>query len=37
MVAIAALASLLAILPLYLLAWRLPDDIVEPDSVEPAA
>lgn len=37
MVAIAALASLLAILPLYLLAWRMPDDIVEPDSVEPAA
>ena len=37
MVAIAALASLLAILPLYLLAWRLPDDIVEPEPVEPAA
>ena len=37
MIAIAAVCSLLAILPLYLLAWRLPDDIVEPEPVEPAA
>ena len=37
MIAIAAVCSLLAILPLYLLAWRLPDDLVEPEPVEPAA
>lgn len=37
MIAIAAVCSLLAILPLYLLAWRLPDDVVESEPVEPAA
>lgn len=37
MVAIAATASLLALLPLYLLAWRLPDDLVEPEPLETAA
>jgi MFS family permease len=34
---IAGIASLLAILPLYLLAWRLPDDIIEPEPIESAA
>lgn len=34
---IAAVALLLAILPLYLLVWRLPDDLVEPDPIESAA
>lgn len=29
-------AALLAILPTYLLGWRLPDDVVEPESVDPA-
>jgi hypothetical protein len=37
LVAVAAAASLLALLPLYLLAWRLPDDLAEPEPVEPAA
>ena len=37
LIAVAAVCSLLAILPLYLLAWRLPDDLVEPEPVEPAA
>lgn len=37
LITIAAICSLLAILPLYLLAWRLPDDLVEPEPVEPAA
>lgn len=37
MVAIAATASLLALLPLYLLAWRLPDDVLEPAPLESAA
>lgn len=37
MVAIVSVASLLAILPLYLLAWRLPDDVVDLDPIEPAA
>lgn len=37
LVAVAAVASLLALLPLYLLAWRLPDDVVEAEPVEPAA
>jgi hypothetical protein len=37
MIAIAAVCSLLAILPLYLLAWRLPDDIAEPEDVAETA
>lgn len=37
LIAVAAVCSLLAILPLYLLAWRLPDDLVEPEPVEQAA
>jgi hypothetical protein len=37
LIAVAATCSVLAILPLYLLAWRLPDDVVEPEPVEPAA
>ena len=37
MIAIAAVCSLLAILPLYLLAWRLPDDVAEPEQVAEAA
>jgi hypothetical protein len=37
LIAIAAVCSLLAILPLYLLAWRLPDDVLEPEPLEPAA
>ena len=37
LIAIAAVCSLLAILPLYLLAWRLPDDLVESEPIEPAA
>jgi len=37
LIAIAAVCSVLAILPLYLLAWRLPDDLVEPEPMEPAA
>jgi len=37
LIAVAALCSVLAILPLYLLAWRLPDDLTEPEDVEPAA
>lgn len=37
MIAIAAVCSLLAILPVYLLAWRLPDDVAEPEEVAEAA
>ena len=37
LVGVAAVCSLLALLPLYLLAWRLPDDVVEPEPMEPAA
>jgi len=37
LIAVAAVCSALAILPLYLLAWRLPDDLAEPEPMEPAA
>ncbi len=37
LIAVAAVCSMLAILPLYLLAWRLPDDLAEAEPVEPAA
>jgi hypothetical protein len=37
LIAVAAVCSVLAILPLYLLAWRLPDDLADPEDVERAA
>jgi hypothetical protein len=37
LIAVAAVCSVLAILPLCLLAWRLPDDLAEPEDVERAA
>jgi hypothetical protein len=32
LIAVAAVCSVLAILPLYLLAWRLPDDLADPED-----
>jgi hypothetical protein len=32
LIAVAAVCSVLAILPLYLLAWRLPDDVADPED-----
>ena len=37
LVTVAVVCSLLSMLPLYLLAWRLPDDLAEPEPMERAA